>query len=406
LAGGQALSAGATSCPNRESESKTVKLLVLQPTPFCNIDCDYCYLANRLSTKKMLPAQAVEMVDRLVSADLVGSDLSMVWHAGEPLTLPASYYREIFAALSDRRYPFTIRHSFQTNGMLINDEWCDFFHKWSVNVGVSVDGPASIHDAHRKDRAGKGTHAKVMEGIRTLQRRSVPFHAIAVVTAESLLHPEAVIDFFLDTRIDRVGFNIEELEGANKSSSVAGDNVSNVRRFFEVMAEGEERSQGKLTIREFENARGAIKGSHVQDCPSPDLRNEQTMPYAILTVAWDGSMTAFSPELIDASSKDYGDFILGNILRDPISDIFDSPKFKQIANSIEEGCKRCAQTCQYFSVCGGGAPSNKYFENGSFESTETMYCRSVIQIPIDIMLAQAEMQLGLSVPEDRPVQTA
>jgi uncharacterized protein len=234
-----------------------------------------------------------------------------------------------------------------------------------------------------------------MEGIRTLQRRSVPFHAIAVVTAESLLHPEAVIDFFLDTGIDRVGFNIEELEGANKSSSVAGDKVSNVRRFFEVMAEGEERSQGKLTIREFENARGAIKGSHVQDCPSPDLRNEQTMPYAILTVAWDGSMTAFSP-----------DFILGNILRDPISDIFDSPKFKQIANSIEEGCKRCAQTCQYFSVCGGGAPSNKYFENGSFESTETMYCRSVIQIPIDIMLTQAEMQLGLSVPQDRPVQTA
>ncbi len=290
--------------------------------------------------------------------------------------------------------------------MLINDEWCDFFHKWSVNVGVSVDGPASIHDAHRKDRAGKGTHAKVMEGIRTLQRRSVPFHAIAVVTAESLLHPEAVIDFFLDTGIDRVGFNIEELEGANKSSSVAGDKVSNVRRFFEVMAGGEERSQGKLTIREFENARGAIKGSHVQDCPSPDLRNEQTMPYAILTVAWDGSMTAFSPELIDASSKDYGDFILGNILRDPISDIFDSPKFKQIANSIEEGCKRCAQTCQYFSVCGGGAPSNKYFENGSFESTETMYCRSVIQIPIDIMLTQAEMQLGLSVPQDRPVQTA
>jgi uncharacterized protein len=389
----------------------TVKLLVLQPTPFCNIDCDYCYLADRLSTKKMIPAQAVEIVDRLVAAGVVGSDLSMVWHAGEPLTLPPGYYREIFEALSARRYPFTIRHSFQTNGMLINDEWCDFFHRWSVNVGVSVDGPASIHDAHRKDRAGKGTHAKVMQGIRTLQRHTVPFHAIAVVTGESLLHPQEVFDFFLNTGIDRVGFNIEELEGANSSSSVAGSNVSNVRRFFEVMAEGEERSQGKLTVREFENARGAIKGSHVQDCPSPDLRNEQTLPYAILTVAWDGSMTAFSPELIDARSKDYGDFILGNILRDPITDIFKSPKFIQIANAIEEGCKRCAQTCQYFSVCGGGAPSNKYFENGSFDSTETVYCRSVIQIPVDIMLAQAERQLGIAAPleatpENRPVQAA
>lgn len=404
------MSAGA-NCPNRELSENTVKLLVLQPTPFCNIDCDYCYLADRLSTKKMIPAQAVEIVDRLVAAGVVGSDLSMVWHAGEPLTLPPGYYREIFEALSARRYPFTIRHSFQTNGMLINDEWCDFFHRWSVNVGVSVDGPASIHDAHRKDRAGKGTHAKVMQGIRTLQRHTVPFHAIAVVTGESLLHPQEVFDFFLNTGIDRVGFNIEELEGANSSSSVAGSNVSNVRRFFEVMAEGEERSQGKLTVREFENARGAIKGSHVQDCPSPDLRNEQTLPYAILTVAWDGSMTAFSPELIDARSKDYGDFILGNILRDPITDIFKSPKFIQIANAIEEGCKRCAQTCQYFSVCGGGAPSNKYFENGSFDSTETVYCRSVIQIPVDIMLAQAERQLGIAAPleatpENRPVQAA
>jgi uncharacterized protein len=409
------LSAAATGSPRDGSTNQGVKLLVLQPTPFCNIDCDYCYLANRLSNKKMLPAQAVEIVDRLVSAGVIGSDLSMVWHAGEPLVLPPSYYREIFAGLAARQYPFSIHHSFQTNAMLITDEWCDFFQEWDVNVGVSVDGPASIHDAHRKDRSGKGTHAKVMEGIRTLQRRSVPFHAIAVVTAESLLHPEEVFDFFLDTGIDRLGFNIEELEGANKSSSVAGGNVSNVRRFFECMAEYQERCQHKISIREFENARAAIQGNSLQHGssknPQQDLRNDQTLPLAILTVAWDGSMTAFSPELIDAKSEDYGDFILGNILRDSISDIMNSPKYMRIANAIQEGCKRCAETCQYFSVCGGGAPSNKYFENGSFESTETVYCRSIIQIPTDIMLAQAEEQLGISVPpgragQGRAVQTA
>lgn len=406
------MSAGATGSPCDGLTNKGVKLLVLQPTPFCNIDCDYCYLANRLSTKKMLPKQAVEIVDRLVSAGVVGTDLSMVWHAGEPLTLPPSYYREAFEGLFARRYPFTIRHSFQTNAMLINDEWCDLFQRWNINVGVSVDGPASIHDAHRKDRVGKGTHAKVMEGIRTLQRRSVPFHAIAVVTAESLLHPEEVFDFFLNTGIDRLGFNIEELEGANKTSSVAGDKISNVRRFFEVMAECQERCQHKISIREFENARAAIQGLRGGSSPgssqgsSQDVRNDQTESFAILTVAWDGSVTAFSPELIDAKSKDYGDFILGNILRDSIADIFSAPKYTRIANAIEEGCKRCAQTCQYFSVCGGGAPSNKYFENGSFESTETVYCRSVVQIPTDIMLAQAERELGISIPKDSPRQAA
>ena len=227
-----------------------------------------------------------------------------------------------------------------------------------------------------------------------------------------MAQPEAVFNFFLETGIDRLGFNIEELEGANSSSSVAGDgNISSIRRFFECMADCQERCQHKISIREFDNAIAAITGNSSQGCSAPELRNDQTQSHAILTVAWDGSMTAFSPELIDAKSKDYGDFILGNILHDPIADIFSSPKFTRIANAIEEGCKRCAETCQYFSVCGGGAPSNKYFENGSFESTETMYCRSIVQIPTDIMLARAEVHLGISAPlgqpeQNRPVQAA
>jgi uncharacterized protein len=167
------------------------------------------------------------------------------------------------------------------------------------------------------------------------------------------------------------------------------------------MAMCQEDSKFKVWIREFHNAMGAIRGEHFPDHPLSELRNEQTLPLAILTVAWDGSVTTFSPELIDARSKDYGDFILGNIFCDELSDILSSPKFARVANAVDEGCKQCALTCQYFSVCGGGAPSNKYFENGRFESTETTYCRSIIQVPMDIMLAKTELQLGISVPENR-----
>jgi uncharacterized protein len=239
-----------------------------------------------------------------------------------------------------------------------------------------------------------------MGGIGTLQRRFVPFHAIAVITTESLLHPEEVFSFFLDNGIQRVGFNVEELEGANSSSSISVQSISKIRQFFETIARCQEDSKHKVWIREFHNAMGAIRGEHFPDHPFLELRNDQTLPFAILTVAWDGSVTTFSPELIDARSRDHGDFILGNIFYDELSDILSSTKFARMANAVDEGCRQCALTCQYFSVCAGGAPSNKYFENGRFESTETTYCRSVIQIPIDIMLAKAELQLGISVPDN------
>ena len=401
------MSVQATGQPYRGLTSKSVKILVIQPTPFCNINCDYCYLSNRQSTKKMAKEKAVEILDRLVSADMIGKNLSVVWHAGEPLVLPPSYYREIFDGMASRRYMLTIRHSFQTNSMLINDEWCDLFLNYGINVGVSVDGPAFIHDAHRKDRMGCGTHAKVMEGIRTLQRRSVPFQAIAVVTADSLSHPEEVFNFFLEAGVERVGFNIEELGGANLTTSLAGSpELPEIRHFFETMARLQEKCDNKLWIREFHNAMAAIRGEHFPNLRVNEMRNTQTLPLAILTITWDGAVTTFSPELIDAPNKEHGDFILGNIFTDSISDLISSPKFVQMANAVEEGCRRCAADCQYFSVCAGGSPSNKYFENGSFNSTETTFCRSLIQIPTDLMLAKAKMQAGITPPQKRAERVA
>ena len=102
----------------------------------------------------------------------------------------------------------------------------------------------------------------------------------------------------------------------------------------------------------------------------------------------------------------HGDFILGNIFTDSIADLISSPKFVEMANAVEEGCQRCAADCRYFSVCAGGSPSNKYFENGSFNSTETTFCRSLIQIPTDLMLAKAKMQAGITAPQKRAERVA
>ena len=114
-------------------------MVVIQPTGFCNIDCVYCYLPNR-SDKHVIALETVERVfAELFTGGRSAPELTIVWHAGEPLVVPPDFYRNAFA-LIDRLKPdhVCVKHSFQTNGMLINDDWCDLLLAYDVGVGVSV----------------------------------------------------------------------------------------------------------------------------------------------------------------------------------------------------------------------------------------------------------------------------
>src|SRR5450432_3802479 len=106
---------------------KVVDLLVIQPTPFCNINCAYCYLPDRSNSGKVTAKIIAEMADCLILENLVGTDLSIVWHAGEPMVLPPSFYRILFDLLRSKfdAKGVSIHHSIQTNGTLITQEWCD-----------------------------------------------------------------------------------------------------------------------------------------------------------------------------------------------------------------------------------------------------------------------------------------
>src|SRR5208283_2213465 len=117
-----------------------LEILVLQPTPFCNIDCDYCYLPNRNDKRRMGLETIRAAVALVFNGGLVKNRLSVVWHAGEPLVLPVAYYERALVAIEetvDGRAE--IQHSFQTNGTLIDDAWCLFFKQPTMRVGLSID---------------------------------------------------------------------------------------------------------------------------------------------------------------------------------------------------------------------------------------------------------------------------
>ncbi len=332
-------------------------------------------------------------IEKVFASGLVGEKLSVVWHAGEPLALPLSFYEEAFQSITALGIPpEKVEHSMQTNGMLINDRWCAFIKDHAVKLGVSIDGPASVHDAHRKTRGGKGTHAQVMKGVEILRQREIDFHAIAVITEQSLDHPDEIFNFFLENGIRRVGFNVEEIEGANSASTLSPQDAGHrVRDFLRRIFYLQKSARGAVKIREFDGAYQAIAqcglGSRKQ--------NDQAAPFGIISVAYDGSFSTFSPELLGMRSPTYGDFYFGHVLTDDILDATQTDKFKRVLRDIQAGVSLCAESCEYFSLCGGGAPSNKYYENGSFASAETMFCRHTIKTPLDIVLTDLEEALGV-----------
>lgn len=370
----------------------STRLLVLQPTPFCNIRCDYCYLPDRDDKSRMSPGTARRAAQRLVDDGLLGERLTVIWHAGEPLAMPIGFYDESIAAIGEATGPHcVVTHSLQTNAMLVDDDRCRLFLRHGVRVGVSIDGPAFLHDAHRLTRRGHGTHARTMKGIERLREHGIRFHAIAVVTAQTLPHVEAFADFFESLGVTELGCNFDEAEGGHASSSIEGLEAAH-RAFLGRLFARAAASAGRLQVREHTQALRRLSGGSPpvtwRRVAQPD--NAQVQPFAIVNVAWNGDFGSFSPELLGLAAPGHRSFTLGNVMHSGYVDSARREPFTGLWAAVRRGTEACRQTCAHFDFCGGGAPVNKLCENGDLASAETLYCRSMVKRPIELVLAQAE----------------
>jgi len=329
-----------------------------------------------------IPVLALKL---LQDAGCLGDQLDISWHAGEPLVLPVQYYRQAFDRLeSARPAGLSIRHHFQTNATLISNEFCRFVKARDVAIGVSLDGPEDIHDSNRPTRGGHGTHKLVMQGIRKLQSHEIPLSIIAVLTRVSLEKPDALFDFFTAHGIQRVGFNLEEIVGVNKRTSLDKDDVPNVvRRFFIRYCELLRSSSIQQWVREIDGRLGLLFNRDTSE-------DKQNQPLGIVSVSWKGEFSTYSPELLGVDHARYGNFIFGNVTANKIDEIWGSEKFLRVNAEIQEGVDACRRACGYFGVCGGGAPAKKLAENGTFASTETMSCRLGIKAITDVLLDHVE----------------
>ncbi|MCW5734569.1 MAG: GRRM system radical SAM/SPASM domain protein [Enhydrobacter sp.] len=367
----------------RPAGGPEVATVVIQPTGFCNINCTYCYLPDR-NDKHVLPqATVTRLFTELFASGWTAPDLTIIWHAGEPLVVAPGFYREAFETIERLRPPsVVVKHAFQTNGMLIDRDWCALFRDWEVGVGVSVDGPQPLHDAHRKTRSGAGTFDRTIAGIRLLRAENVPFHVISVLSRDSLALPGEMLDFYLSEGIDQICFNVEESEGSHVSALFEGEELRERYEAFLRSFWHAARASGRVRfLREIDLAIPRV--FRPEEAPS---RNIQTEPLAMLNVDSRGNVSSFSPELLGLRNGEYADFLLGNIHTHSLAQIYDACLRSSMFRDIQQGVEACARSCEYFSVCGGGAPVNKLFETGSFTGTRTSYCTLTQMVPTDLLL--------------------
>ena len=359
-----------------------LRRVILQPTGFCNIDCDYCYLPNRSRPSRM-PIEVVEAVGSLLArSELLADQVEVRWHAGEPLTVRPEFYGRACALLRDMLEPrAAVRFSLQTNGMLIDERWCDLFEEQEIEVGVSIDGPALIHDAHRRTRTGKGTFERAMRGVAELRRRSLPLDLISVVSEATLRHQGEYRDFVAELRPRSVGLNPEETEGDHVSNLFAREGYQRrYREFLRTMFELQ--LETGIVIRPL-----AAMAERIAHAELP-IRSEEVEPLMMLSVDVDGNMSTFSPELLGW----HDDFVFGNALSPDASLVRWTRGFERLSDQIAAGREMCRAECPYFSVCGGGAAVNKWAENGTFASTVTDACRSRVMSVCDVVLTELEEQ--------------
>jgi uncharacterized protein len=358
-------------------------IIVVQPTPFCNINCSYCYLPDRNATTVIEQSTITSLFTQLFASGWIRSGLTVIWHAGEPLVVPHSFYQTAFEAIEALRpKSLQLRHSIQTNGMLITREWCDLFKKWNVGVGVSIDGPKPLHDAHRVTRSGRGTFDKTIAGIRLLKREEVPFHVISVLGTAGISAPQVMLDFYEAEGIEDICFNVEESEGAHVSGLFASDDAqAGFRRFLSDFWRLSRRSGKIRFLREIDGMLPRVFRPETNV-----MQNSQVEPFGMINVDCHGNVSSFSPELLGLKNPDYDNFIVGNINTQSLHEMRSSRSMMAMSRDIAAGVEACRAQCEYFSVCGGGAPINKLTENGSFRGTRTAFCSLTQMVPIDLIL--------------------
>jgi uncharacterized protein len=346
-------------------------ILVKPASAVCNLDCEYCFYLDREADPYADLAErtmTTDMLERLVDGYLFYSwpNSAFAFQGGEP-TLAGLKFFETLVGFQQRygRNGQNVSNSIQTNGILLDKDWCDLFRGYSFLVGLSLDGPEDIHDRYRYNKAGHPTASKVIDAVNLLRREKIEFNVLCVVSKANVSKAREVFRFFRKLGIEYVQFI--PLAEFHPDGSPMPFTISSAEygQFLCEMFDLWWPERRQIGVRFFENIAEALAGRRPGTC----TMHESCDSYAVVEYNGDVYPCDF---FVEKPWK------LGNIEMDSWAEIARRQRRAGFAAKKSVPHAECT-VCEYQSICHGGCPKFRHGPNKRFEDLD-WFCGAYKQI--------------------------
>lgn len=365
------------------------QIMVKPIGPVCNLNCEYCFYTEK---KALFPErESYRMTDQILESFIRKyitwqevPDISFIWQGGEPTLMGLDFFRKVVKLQKQFGQGKRITNSLQTNGTMLTDEWCEFLRRHDFLVGLSLDGPADIHNRYRIDRIGKPSFQAVMGGLKLLQKHGVEFNVLACVTRETSKRPLEVYQFYKEQGVQFIQF-IPIVE--RKPDAVASE--IGLRYAMPLALEREAHETVTPWTVEPE-AYGEFLIKIFDEWVRKDVSSVFVMNFEWALSSWLGRpapVCVFSPrcgrcvvmehngDLYSCDHFVYPGYRLGNIITKMPGEMIESVQQVAFGNCKETELPRYCQDCEVLFACHGECPKRRFKVSLSDEPGMNYLCK-------------------------------
>lgn len=338
----------------------------------CNLDCHYCYYRDKSEIySNNMPRMSEDMLETYIRQYIQGAsqqNISFCWHGGEPLMAGLPFYRKAMELQKKYAGDKVIENTLQTNGILLNEEWCSFFRDNNFLIGLSLDGPEDIHDAFRRDCGGAPTFARVMKAAELMRATGTDFNILATVNARSEGHGAEVYRFLRSLNRFMQFLPVVEYvrqRPGKRPLIVSPDEEDAVEAPWSVSSKG----YGRFMCDVFDEwVKSDVGNCFVQlfDVTLANWCGVQPPLCAFGEVCGDGMVVEHNGDVYSCDHFVYPEYRLGNIMTGELAQMYRSEEQQSFGRDKRDALPMECKRCNYYFLCHGECPKHRfaYARNG------------------------------------------